>query len=636
MFADGDRDWRRRPMPGQFALRVAIMGGVALAMFSVIFFRLWYLQVLSGDKYLKEAENNQVREITVQAPRGDIEDRNGHVLVDNRTSLALQVRPDELPARKRARDQELGALAKVTGMSLGAIEHQIRRQTKDLPANPVTLQRDVAYDLVYYLRENQDEFPGVEVNRVYVRNYPQGTLAAHILGYVSEVNAQQLKEPRYQGLQPGDDVGQAGVESTYDSVLRGVNGITRVQVDASGRPTGGQLSSTPARVGDNLVLSIDDKVQAAGEAALASFGLPGAFVAMNIHNGQILGLGSSPTYDPSIFAKPVIPQATYDQLTSDTTGSPLTDRATVGSYPTGSVYKPITSLAALTSGVITPTTPYTDTGTYMAGDIPLHNAGGAAYGTIDLPEALKVSSDVFFYHLGDLLNSQPGEPLQTWSKQLGIGSDTGIDITGEAPGLLPTPQWRNALYRKHLTDRPWSVGDNINLAVGQGDLQTDPLQVAVAYAAIANGGDVVRPHVGLEVTDQSGRVVQQIQPAPQRHVNINPGYQHVILDALHNAAQSPGGTSYPVFANYPVPIAGKTGTAQHLGQADQSWYAGLAPYPNPDIVVVATIERGGFGVDAAAPTVCKIMNAYFALPPKKQATACSGATAPTSGINLNG
>jgi penicillin-binding protein 2 len=616
---------RERPlMPAQFALRVAVLSGFALVMFSIIFFRLWYLQVLSGDKYLHAAENNQVREITVQAPRGEILDRHGNVLVDNRTALALQLQPTELPQGKRHLNDELARLGRVIGMSPPEIRTQIRKQTKELPANPVTLKRDVGYDLVWWLRENQTEFPGVSIDRVYVRKYPRGTLAAHIFGYVREVTGPQLKEPRYQGLLPGDQVGQSGVENTYDNVLRGTNGMTRVQVDAQGTPTGGVLSQTQPKAGDNLLLTLDDKVQQAGETALHAFSTPGAFVAMNVHNGEILGMGSSPTYDPSVFTHPVISPATYKQLSSQTTGAPLADRAMQGLYPTGSTFKPITAVAALESGVLTPTTTIVDGGSFTEGGITLHNAGGGGgYGALQLPEALEVSSDVWFYNVGAMLWREGNDAQQKWASDLGIGHPTGIDVPGEVAGLLPTPEWRNQLYKEGETDRPWSEGDNVNLAIGQGDLQADPLQMAVAYATIGNGGDVVRPHVGMEVQDQSGRAVQEIDPAPQRHLDIDPSYRSAILDGIHMAAQSPQGTSYPVFGNFPIPVAGKTGTAQRYGQNDQSWYCVLAPYPNPKIVVTATIEQGGFGVEAAAPVARQILEAYYNEHPD-QAKAAGG------------
>jgi penicillin-binding protein 2 len=615
-------------MPAQFALRVAILSGIALVTFSIIFFRLWYLQVLSGDKYLKQAENNQVRDITVQAPRGQILDRSGHVLVDNRTALALQLQPTELPRSHRKRHQEFERLGQLVGMSADEISKQLRKQTRELPANPVTLKRDVGYDLIYYLRENQDEFPGVTVERVYVRRYPKGTLAAHIFGYVREVTEDQLKEPRYQGLVPGDQVGQSGVENTYDNVLRGINGMTRVQVDASGRPTGGVLSQTQPRDGDSLLLTLDSRVQEAGEAALHSFSTPGAFVAMNVKNGEILGLGSSPTFDPSIFTRPVIPQSTFDQLQSDTTGAPLADRATQGLYPTGSTFKPITAIAALQSGVLAPTTTIVDGGVFTVGGIDFRNANHASYGSLQLPQALQVSSDVFFYNVGaDLYyhdqESGSDDTQQHWASELGIGRPTGVDLPGEVQGLLPTPEWRNQLYKEHQTDRPWTVGDNVNLSVGQGDLQTNPLQMAVAYAAIANGGDVVRPHVGMEVRDSSGRAVQEIDPAPQRHLDIDPRYRQAILEGIHMAAQSSGGTSYAVFGNYPIPMAGKTGTAERAPSGDQSWYVALAPYPNPQVVVAATIEQGGFGVESAAPAAKVILDSYFNVH-KQEAKAAGG------------
>jgi len=382
-----------------------------------------------------------------------------------------------------------------------------------------------------------------------------------------------------------------------------------VQVDSLGRPTpGGELSSVPPKPGDNLQLSIDAGVQGAGEAGLAARGLPGAFVAMDVRNGQVLGLGSFPTFDPSIFTKPITPSQ-YKDLTSQTTDAPLTDRAIRGLYPTGSAFKPITAMAALAGGVITPSTPITDTGGLTVGGITFHNAGGGAYGTLSLPSALQVSDDVFFYTLGLRMNGTL--QLQKWAHRFGLGSPSGIDLPGDSSGLIPSPSWRNRLYRKGLTDRPWSAGDNINLSVGQGDVQVDPLQLADAYAAIGNGGTLVRPHVGMQVVDTAGRVVQELNPPPRRQIPINPEYRSAILDGLHMAAQSPGGTSYAVFGGFPVPVAGKTGTAQRTGQEDQSWYSVLAPYPNPRVVVTVTVERGGFGVDSAAPIAEQILSQYF-------------------------
>jgi penicillin-binding protein 2 len=658
-----------RALPAQMSVRVAVLGGMALIMFAVIGFRLWYLQVLSSGQYTAQAENNQVRDITVQAPRGEILARNGKtVLVDNRTSLALQIRTLELPNGKRARVKELRALAKVLKMPYHKLRNEIKTGTQDLPSSPVTIRRDVSDDLVYYLRENQDRFPGVSIDRVFVRNYPYGSEAAQVLGYTGQVDAAELKEPQYQGVVAGDTVGKGGVESTYDSALRGINGTTRVQVDASGQPTGGILSQRPPRAGNNLQLTIDPKVQAAGEAALRLHGLPGAFVAMNIDNGQILGLGSAPTYDPSALAKPRISQATYNAIFGKpgdalaSTEAPFFDRAIAGGYPVGSTMKPITTIAGLDSGILQPDTVINDTGSFdIGGGVPpLQNAGGSAAGPVSLSRALTISDDYYFYDVGyriDRLTDGDTKvgPLEQTAMSLGLGSDTGIDLPGELPGNVPTPPQRNKQYKVNtspnspggrsikyppeITDRPWSVGDSVNLAVGQGDLQADPLQMAVAYAAIGNGGNIVRPHVGMKIIDsKDGQVIQTIDPSDQRHVGIKESDRILILNALHNAAQTPEGTSYPVFGNYPIGVAGKTGTAQRNGQQDQSWYVVLAPYPNPKVVVAVTIEQGGFGVDTAAPAAQSILNAYFdeRIPNFAKKVARSPAPSTTSTSAANG
>jgi penicillin-binding protein 2 len=592
------------------ALRIAIFGGVAFALFGVLFFRLWFLQVLKGDEYLAEANNNRTREDRVSAPRGDILDREGDVLVENRTSLALQLDPNKLsedPAKKRA---ELAALASLIHTTLPELRRTLHEELKQTPGAAVTLRRDVGHYLVYYLQENQERFPGVSVERVFVRRYPNGTLAAHVLGSVGEVNEEELKEPRYRGLEPGDEVGKEGVEATYDSFLRGDPGTTRIQVDAMGQPTpGGRLVSQPPVPGENLRLTIDGDLQAVGDAALAGQGLLGGYVAMDVHDGSILAMGSNAVYDPTIFTRPTLTQSQVDALYRDPILSPLVNRAIAGAYPTGSTFKPITSIAALASGAVTPTESIVDDGAFTIGGITFENAGGAIHGTISMEKALEVSSDVFYYTLGDRM--YPGTGLQEWAHRLGIGRTTGIDLPGELPGLLPTPSWRNQLYREELTDRPWSAGDNVNLAVGQGDLQADPLQMAVAYATIANGGDVPRPHVAMQIEDAAGRVQREIHPGPVRHVPIRPEWRDVILAGLHDAAQSPEGTSYDVFGGFPVPVAGKTGTAERPPYADQSWYVVLAPYPEPEIVVAVTFEQGGFGADTAAPAALDILSEYF-------------------------
>lgn len=602
-------DERGPAMSNRLALRIAVFGGFALALFAVLFFRLWTLQVVNGEEYLAEANNNRTREFRVGAPRGTILAANGEVLVDNRTSLALQVNPRKLPADPARRRAQIARLAELTHTTPAKLRRNLRDELRLAPSAPVTLRRDVGRYLVYYLQENQDRFPGVEVRRVFVRDYPKGTLAAHLFGNVGEVNEEQLKEPRYRGLEPGDMVGKEGVEDSYDEVLRGRAGATRIQVDSLGQPTpGGRQTVVEPVPGDNLRLTIDAGLQEAGEAALLGTGLAGAYVAMGVHDGSILAMGSSPTFDPQILTR-TLSQRQVDELYRDPVRAPLTNRAIAGAYPTGSTFKAITSVAALASGNAEVDEPIYDDGVFTLGGIDFENAGGAAYGSLAMQTALQVSSDVFYYTLGDRMNGS--NALQKWAHKLGIGRESGIDLPGEQAGLLPTPAWRNQLYREELTERPWSAGDNVNLAVGQGDLQADPLQMAVAYATIASGGAVPRPHVAMQVEDAAGRVLREIEPKPARTVRIDPQWRQTILAGLHDAAQAPGGTSYGVFGGFPVPVAGKTGTAERPPYGDQSWYVVLAPYPDPEIVVAVTFEEGGFGADTAAPAALQILSAHF-------------------------
>ncbi len=601
----------RRTSP--LALRVSILSGLAIAIFSVLFLRLWYVQILEGDKYVTQANDNRVREIRVQAPRGDILDRNGRVLVANRTELAVQVRPEDLPPPGPVRRDELNRLSTVTAMTRREIVRQLEEGNRAAPGGPVIIKKGLGVDKVYYLRENRSSFPGVSVERVFTREYRQGTIAAHLFGNVGEVTAEQLREPRYAGLHQGDTVGQSGIEYEYDRFLRGKAGTDRVQVDALGRPTG-QLRSKPAQAGDNIRLTIDSDLQAYAESALGSFGLPGAFVAMDVNDGSILAMGSSPTFDPSIFTRPIT-QSQYRSLTSEKTDAPLANRAIQGLYPTGSVFKMITGTAALEHKLIAPNAIFNDTGVLKIDIQTLRNAGDAVYGPIDMSDAFKVSSDVYFYQLGLKAKASKGHgQIQDWARRYGMGERTGIDLPAEVEGLVPTPAWRNRLYQEGLTDRRWTAGDNINLAVGQGDLQANPLQIAVAYAALANGGEVLRPHLGDRVESVTGEVLEEIGPAPRRQIRLSDETRSTIMGGLTRAAMENGGTSYAVFGNFPLPVAGKTGTAERGVQPDQSWYVAIAPADNPQIVVAVTLERGGFGADTAAPVAARMIEQHFKLP----------------------
>ncbi|HEX4305275.1 MAG TPA: penicillin-binding protein 2 [Solirubrobacterales bacterium] len=600
-----------RGKPNRMALRIAVVGGVGVALFAVLFFRLWSLQVLEGSENLAEAKNNRTRSTKIVAPRGKILARNGEVLVDNRTSLALQVDTSKLPEEEAARQAELKEIGGLVHLKLPQVEKRIEEEEKVVAAGaPITVRRDVGYDLIYYIEEHPGKFPGVTVERVFVRNYPDEDEAAQVVGHAGEVSEPELESGPYKGLEPGEVVGKEGIEYSYDKVLRGMPGISRYSVNAAGEPTpGGKLASTPPKPGDNLKLSINPAVQKAGENALAERG-PGAFVSMNVHTGEILGMGSYPTFDPDIWTN--ISQKQLEALFAKENGEPIFNRAVDSAYPTGSTYKIMTGLAGLENGYVTGSTVVDDNGFIELAGEKFENSEGEVNGAITLTHAYEVSSDVYFYKLGARMWDT--NDLQDWSHKMGIGDPTGIDIPTleSAEGLVPSKKWRDELFEAGGTERPWSQGDDVQLAVGQGDLQTNPLQMAVAYATLGNGGTVVTPHLGLEVQDTQGRVLREIDPGPRRHVAIKPESRQLIMEGLHLATSGPGGTATKPFEGFPIPIAGKTGTAERYGhELNMSWFISLAPYPNPNVVTVVVIEEGGFGAESAAPANRQILEAYF-------------------------
>jgi penicillin-binding protein 2 len=671
---------RRSPLTPQLALRVAVVGSLALAMFAIIFFRLWFLQVLSGDQYLKAATVNRVRDIAIPAPRGEILDAGGAVLVDSRQTRAVQISPPDLPHSPRGQRIVFRRLANVLNMPtkrsrckvpgqgarhLSPIACDVAKQLAILPYANVTIKTDVRPAVQYYIAERQNQFPGVEVQEIYLRNYPLKGLAAQLFGTVGPINAQELHEKAYRGINRQAIIGQSGLEAAYDRYLRGQDGTEEVQVNALGHPTG-DLKKTNPSAGHNLALSLNVGLQRVGQAALQQSidsNYPangGAFVALNPVDGSVYAMGSLPTFNPNVFTSN-LSKSTYDQLISQGQNYPLLNRAIDSAGPTGSTFKPITATAALESGEWTTDETYDDTGSFCTSPgVCRHNAGGSAAGVVDLVNAIRVSSDTFFYNLGARTNTAnpvahpQGGPLQQWARKYGIGQKTGIDLPGEDAGTLPTPAWRaerNKLESecdnatgpfkytnghttgphklkgwyhspKHSpggcgiadgTDRPWSIGDNINLAVGQGDVQVTPLQLAVAYSALANGGTIVRPHIGLSIQNVAGTVLQKINPPPSRHINIDPLYLETIRAGLRAAASQPGGTSADVFSNFPEQVYGKTGTAQYNGQQDYAWYACFVPpsATTKPIVVVVTVEQGGFGAVGAAPVARQILSQWF-------------------------
>lgn len=649
-------DDRRGQLSPQLAMRVAVLGGIAFAIFGLIFFRLWFLQVLSGDQYLAEASSNRVRRVVIQAPRGEMTDRNGKTLVENRSAVSVVVSPTRLPSDDAARARLMRRLSWVLGIStklractfgsgrtrevkqLMPLQCKVDQAIGALPYADVVVEPDAPQPVYTYLAERSQEFPGVETQNAWLRKYPYKTVGAHLFGTVGQITEDQLRAAKFRGVRGGTVVGQTGLESAYDSYLRGENGWQRIQVDAQGRATGKRLTTTEPQKGNDLKLSVDFGLQKAGQEALKTGemlaqqnGNPangGAFVAMDPRNGEVLAMGSDPSYDPNLFAQPIIPEKAYNQLRDDP-DRPLINRATSGVFAIGSTFKVVTAAAALATGKTTVGEPYNDTGIWRSGLQVRRNAGGAVFGTVSLVRALAVSVDTYFYELGRRLNVDPathprGGPLQEWARKFGFGEPTGIDVGNEAGGTVPDPTFIRTLQdaeracrrerrvpncHKALLDDTWTVGDNVSLAIGQGDFLATPLQLAVAYGAIQNGGEIVRPHVGMEVLNGREEVVDRIPTKPSRRIAI-PEIDAIRQGLLDSTTQT-GGTSTDVFAGFGKQVYGKTGTAQIVNNPDQSWYVAYVNDPQRPIVVAAVIQNGGFGAQAAAPAVRQILSQWF-------------------------
>jgi penicillin-binding protein 2 len=647
----------RLPVSPQLGIRVAILGGFALIMFGIIFFRLWYLQILSGEQYVQQAAANTTREVPIPAPRGQILGRDGELLVTSRVTNAVQIIPSELPPagpRRRALYRRLGRLLQMTPARIREVQ---RKGLGELPYAPVTIKTDAGRGVLTVLGERQNEYPGVTQEPISVRYYPEGTMAAQVFGYVRPLSEEQLEHASkaFKGVKAGTIVGQSGLEYYYDQYLRGAPGVQPVEVNAEGQVVPAKPPVKAPVAGYSLRTTLDLGLQRAGEAALRKgmelahgLGNPGnggAFLAIDPRNGQILAMGSYPTFNPNQVSKPLSRheleaiEGPRRSLPGAPAPAPFTNRAAEGGYPTGSTFKPITAMASLEAGLLSPGEGLGAGQCITAGLEQFCNAGKADYGAVGLVDALKVSSDTYFFEVGERDNSH-GDVIQSMAKRLGIGRSTGVDLPSEAEGVVPDARWRERqnhrqerCERHHPKDecgyvaeiRPWSVGDNMDLAVGQGDLQTDPLQMAVAYSTLANAymdhgeGTVVTPHLAEAIENPSGGIVQALSFPPRRHVHFDYANLSLVMEGIHDAASESGGTSADVWTGWDQaahPVYGKTGTAERAGLTEQAWYMCYIADPTRPIVIAVTVEQGGFGDQAAAPVARLIAERWFHQPTK--------------------
>ncbi|MEU6039012.1 penicillin-binding protein 2 [Actinomadura sp. NPDC047616] len=657
--------------------RLVVLYVLVGALLLVLMGRLWTMQVLDGEHYRQVAAQNRTRDIVVPAIRGMILDDKGRPLVRNRTALVVSVDRTTLMRQKDRGEAVLRRLAGVLGIGYDELQKRIRLCAPGIqrpcwpgsPFQPIPVDDRVDPKRALQIMERQEEFPGVTAQFQAVREYPEpeGANAAQALGYLQPITQDELdkrKGIRVTGYSGVDLVGRDGLEAAYDADLRGRPGVRRVLVDSQGRVTG-TASEQAALPGGHLVTSIDAKVQGAAEQALRnamksarSQGHPAdaaAAVVLDVQTGKVVALASMPTYDPSVWTGG-ISQEKYDALLGKKQGEPLISRATQGQFAPGSTFKISSTAAAVADGYSLNGT-YPCPGSYNVGSRAFRNFEGQGHGDMNLHKALVVSCDTIYYKFayeewlrdgGTKPRANPKDPMVAMARKWGFGSRTGIDLPGESTGRIPDRGWKRryweatraadckaakqgypnlertdpgrAAYLKAIAAENcaegyvWRAGDAANFSVGQGDVLVTPLQLARAYAAVANGGRLVTPHLGVAVVRSDGSVVRRVPPPPAKKLDVDRKVLDYMRDALADVTKE--GTAAGAFGGFDlkkVHVAGKTGTAEVYGKADTSWFASFAPADKPRFAVVAMIAQGGTGASAAAPAVREIYEAIYGL-----------------------
>ncbi len=578
--------------------------------FLVLLLRLWYLQILEGDRYFALSTNNRLRVRPVEAPRGFILDRNGEILVENRPTFDLYATLEDMTNPREV----AAALAGILGVSAGEIEARLA-EGRERPYQPLLLRKDLDERMMTAVEERKLDLSGISLRVRPVRAYPSGGIAANLLGYVSEVNQAQLQREEFQDFRPGENLGQAGVERRFDAFIRGIDGGEQLEVDARGRALR-LVSRMEPRSGSNIFLTIDKRIQEAAEAAFA--GKKGTVVAMNPATGEILAMVSRPSYDPNLFAQRLSGEE-WQRIATDPS-HPLQNRAFQAQYPPGSVFKLMVAIAGLESGALTPETKFNCPGHFYLGNVKFDDWKKGGHGTLDLRGAIVNSCNVYFYQAGLRVGI---EEITRVSRAFGLGEPPGLGLGDEAKGHLPNPQPRRR-------GQPgWSAGNTVVASIGQGLVVTSPMQLLAMVSAIANGGTIYRPWVVKKIAALSGEVLDEYEPEAIRQIPIKPETLAFIRQAMLGVVNEGTGGRAKVPG---IPIGGKTGTAQVVrkgegkGQPelkDHGWFVSFAPVDNPQIAVVVLVENGGFGGFVAAPVAKAVYEAAFGtrLPFGQQGTA---------------
>lgn len=583
--------------------RLDVLALIVVFVVMLLIGRLAYLQVAQGAYYGRLADGNRIRLIPIMAPRGIFYDRNGVTLVSNRPGFTVSILPISGPVD----DNVVSQLASILGVNPNDIKAKLAQHTGSF--EPIRIKSDIGPEIVTKIEERRSELPGVVIEIQPIRNYVNNELASHIFGYVSEINDSEVEKLKSQGYKAGDIIGKFGLERVYDKELRGSDGGGQVEVDVTGRPVQvlGKKEPVP---GHNLLLTIDYRIQKAAEAAIdeqlnylqtkTEFvnAKAAAAVAINPKTGEILAMVSRPAFNPNLFAQGI---SVKDwNVLNNNPYHPMDNKVISGEYPPGSTFKIITGAAALELGKVTPEEKILDNGRHWL--IPKGNAMGEALGWLNFKDALVKSDNVYFYEMGNRLGI---DNLENYARAFGLGTPTGINLPGETDGLVA-----NRRYKQKVYGEDWYLSETFDAAIGQGFQLTSPLQVATIMSQIANGGHRYRPYLVSKITNQNGDIVKSFEPEEVGKVNISEASLNLIRDALREVAQE-GGTAGQLFGDFPVAIAGKTGTAENPHGSDHGWFVAYGPFDDPRIVVAVIVEQGGFGSSSAAPIAKKILEAAF-------------------------
>ena len=580
-----------------FSGRLQFLSAVIVLIISVLIGRAGYLQVYDGELYARLAEGNRIRIIPAEAARGTFYDRNGELLVTNRSGFAVSL----LPLTEPVSPEVIARVSKLINVPVDEIQRKIDAH---VGFDPIRIKSDVLPDIVTIIEEQKDDYPGVVIEVLPIRDYIYGEYAAHVFGYVSEINEEELERRKDEGYKSGYIIGKFGLERIYDKDVRGVNGGDQVEVDVSGRPVQllGRQSPVP---GNDLILTIDKHIQEVAEQAVdAQLAIvhahAAAAVVMNPQTGEVLAMVSRPAFNPNLFAGGISTQ-NWNVLNNNPY-HPMDNKAITGEYPPGSTFKIVTGTAALAEHKVTPQEKIYDAGQHWI--IPKTNAAGEALGWINFQEAMAHSDNVYFYEMGNRLGI---DALERYSRMFGLGERTGIDLPYEAEGLVPNRKYK----ADNFEDGEWYLSETFDAAIGQGFNLVTPLQAAMVMGEIAADGKRYQPHLVQRIVDVNGNTVREFQPKLLSELDVNPSIIRNVQDGLHQVTKI--GTAARVFAGFPIDIAGKTGTSENSQGRDHGWFVAYGPYVNPNIVVAVIVEQGGFGSVSAVPIGRKILEAAFHL-----------------------